>query len=154
MMAPPPFVRGKKKGPKQEKIVKQMVVEELPPAMDFQEFRRKVAMLFDEAASTQQLSGCSTKIVDQFVEKLYSNLEQEEQLAASVCELMRDSYELLLGNSRLPPSTQITILSQHHSSLEFLDTLPKSKVHVISMEEENQRLKSAETQHQLERSNY
>ncbi len=88
------------------------------------------------------------------MEKLYRDFEQEDQQAASVAELMRDSYELLLSNSRFPPSTQITILSQNHSSLEFLDTLPKSKAKLVSMEEENQRLKSGEIQHQLERSNY
>lgn len=51
MIAPPPFVRGKKKGPKQEKIIKQMVPEQLPPVMDFTEFRRKLTFLFDEAAA-------------------------------------------------------------------------------------------------------
>lgn len=75
MIAPPPFMRGKKKGPKQERIVKQMVLEELPPVMDFSEFRRKMGMLFEEATSTQQQSGgYNTKVVDQFVEKLYSDL--------------------------------------------------------------------------------
>lgn len=67
MIAPPPFVRGKKKGPKQEKVVKQMVLEELPPVMDFSEFRRKVMLLFDEASATQQVSGCSTKLIEQFI---------------------------------------------------------------------------------------
>jgi hypothetical protein len=48
---------------------------------------------------------------------------------------MRDSYELLLSNSRTTLSTPITILSKTHSSLGMMDSLPKSKVHIVSLEE-------------------
>lgn len=73
----------------------------------------------------------------------------------SVTELMRDSYELLLSNSRLPPTTQITILNHNHSnSLGMVDMMPKSRMKILTMEEENQRLRSIEMQQQIERSDY
>jgi hypothetical protein len=46
---------------------------------------------------------------------------------------MRDSYELLLSNTRQTPETQITIINESHSSIGLLTECPKSKLQIVSM---------------------